>query len=211
MNQLTETESTLLESCLDTILEGLESESAAQLETGNALRTVRDGKLYRQAHKTFDEWVEANTNLKRTRAYQLIDHADVVSEMSTRVDKSNVIHLPANEAQTRVLKNVDPEKRQEVFEKAFEKRKGQPTAKEIAEVAEQNKVIQKGLKKMTFGQKLDHFRTEFHKLLAACEPGDISDIDSVREELMSMTDEVEVVYQPIKAEYDRKHSKSKAA
>jgi hypothetical protein len=65
------------------------------IEVGRALAEIRDRRLYRQTHGTFEEYCHDRWLLGRTRAYQLIDAAAV----STIVDKDP----PANEAQAREL------------------------------------------------------------------------------------------------------------
>lgn len=99
------------------------------LEVGNALAAIRDGKLYRESHKTFEAYCKARWTFTRQRASQLIEAADVTSKMSTTVDK------PATERQARELGKVPAEHRQEVFEAAVEATDGRPTASAIREAA----------------------------------------------------------------------------
>jgi hypothetical protein len=68
------------------------------IEVGRALAEIRDRRLYRASHSTFEEYVHERWLLSRTRAYQLIDAAVVVTEMSTMVDTP-----PSNERQAREL------------------------------------------------------------------------------------------------------------
>lgn len=69
-------------------------------ETGLALAKIRDEKLYLAAgYKTFEKYCRERWGFSRQRAYQQIDAAVLVLEMSTRVD----IDLPTNEAQVRPL------------------------------------------------------------------------------------------------------------
>jgi hypothetical protein len=83
---------------LDT-LEGIVQRGIDTLiEVGRALAEIRDRRLYRQTHGTFDEYCHNRWLLGRTRAYQLIDAAAV----STIVDKAE-LPAPANEAQSREL------------------------------------------------------------------------------------------------------------
>jgi hypothetical protein len=65
------------------------------VDVGRALAEIRDRRLYRQTHGTFEEYCHEKWLLGRTRAYQLIDAAMV----STIVDSDP----PSNEAQAREL------------------------------------------------------------------------------------------------------------
>jgi hypothetical protein len=68
------------------------------IEVGRALAEIRDRRLYRDSHSTFEEYCHDRWLLSRTRAYQLIDAAGVVDVMSTMVDTP-----PASERQAREL------------------------------------------------------------------------------------------------------------
>ena len=77
---------------------------------GNALLTIRDGKLYRASLAcdgkrvgTFEEYCQERWNISRPRAYQLIGAAEAVSTM---VDKG--IEPPATERQARPLAKLPP-------------------------------------------------------------------------------------------------------
>jgi len=110
-------------------------------EVGCALREIRDAKLYRTSHDTFDHYVKEVFEIARPRAYQLIDATDVVDNIKGRFQ--NVYHgrqneidsdesdgaqpddipafcLPANERQARVLAPLDPEKQAVVWQKALD-------------------------------------------------------------------------------------------
>jgi hypothetical protein len=71
---------------------------ATFIEVGQALAEIRDRRLYRQTHGTFEEYCHEKWLLSRTRAYQLMDAAVV----STVVDNAG-LPSPANEAQSREL------------------------------------------------------------------------------------------------------------
>jgi hypothetical protein len=79
---------------LETVVrEGL----ATFIEVGQALAEIRDRRLYRTTHATFEEYAHERWLLSRTRAYRLIDAANVAVALSPIGD------TPANEAQTREL------------------------------------------------------------------------------------------------------------
>lgn len=56
------------------------------VEVGSALLRIRDERLYRESHGTFEGYCRERWNLSRPRAYQLIEAAEVGSELSTTVD-----------------------------------------------------------------------------------------------------------------------------
>ena len=51
-------------------------------EAGRALRELRDRRLYRSTHKTFEEYCSDRFGFKRRHPYQLIDAANVVDNLS---------------------------------------------------------------------------------------------------------------------------------
>lgn len=73
---------------------------------GNALSEIRERKLYRTEFSTFRDYCREVWEIGRSRAYQLMDVADVIENLSTIVDKNEVEpepFLPVNEAQARPL------------------------------------------------------------------------------------------------------------
>ncbi len=89
---LTSEEHCRLESCEATIRQGLRTFFAV----GKALMEIRDARLYRQTHPTFEAYVQSVLALSRPRAYELIDSAQVMTDLSGIRD---IARLPMNEAQ----------------------------------------------------------------------------------------------------------------
>lgn len=87
---LTHDERNELARCEQVIAEG----QVAFVATGRALARIRDGRLYRETHDTFDDYAREMWQMARSRAYQLVDAAAV----STMVDTP-----PRNERQARAL------------------------------------------------------------------------------------------------------------
>lgn len=110
MSQLTRPERTKLTQCEATIARGL----ATFMEFGHALAAVREGRLYRQTHATFEAYCADRWELGRPRAYQLISAAEVAAELSTNVDTP-----PLREAHVRPLLSVPAERRAEVWRDAL--------------------------------------------------------------------------------------------
>lgn len=100
---LTEIEARQLQQCEETISAGLQT----FVEVGTALLEIRDRRLYRGAYRTFEDYCDHRWGISRPRAYQLIDAAGVVTNLSTIVDTP----LPSNERQARQLLRFDPELR----------------------------------------------------------------------------------------------------
>jgi hypothetical protein len=50
-------------------------------EAGKALRELRDRRLYRNSHKTFEEYCKDRFRYNRSRSYQFIDAATVMDNL----------------------------------------------------------------------------------------------------------------------------------
>lgn len=100
-------------------LEVLESVIDAGMQTfvhvGNALLEIRDGRLYRQTHSTFEDYCRERWGMSRPRAYQLIEAAETVSNLSTIVDI-----LPTAETHIRPLTTLEPAQQREAWQRAVE-------------------------------------------------------------------------------------------
>lgn len=108
------------------------------VEVGAALAEVRESRLYRAEHPTFEDYCRVRWGMSRPRAYQLIEAATVVGGLSTTVDTP----LPATESQARSLTKLPPEQQREAWSEAVEtapkNEAGQPkvTAAHVASVVE---------------------------------------------------------------------------
>lgn len=80
------------------------------VEVGRALMTIRDRKLYRANYATFEAYCRERWDLSRPYAYQLIDAAVVVENLSGITDI-----VPVNEAQAQPLTRLPPEEQMEVW------------------------------------------------------------------------------------------------
>jgi hypothetical protein len=103
------------------------------IEVGYALAEIRDLRLYRQTHATFEAYCAEQWGWTRQRSYQLMNAATVVkllpAGMSTRVD---------NEATARELAKLEPQEREKVL-LAIEQRGGRVTPAAIRAVVEEGK------------------------------------------------------------------------
>lgn len=116
-----------LDECEAVIERGL----ATFVEVGDALAEVRDHRLYRSSHDTFEAYCSERWGLSRKRAYDLIGAAEVVGALSPIGDTP----MPANEGQARALRPVkdEPEQMAEAMKHAAAATNGKPTAAAIAE------------------------------------------------------------------------------
>lgn len=101
-------------------------------EVGMALADIRDRKLYRASHRTFEEYCQGRWQMTGSRAYQMIDAANVVS---TIVETE--VPPPANEGQARELGRVPEPERAAVWAETVERTDGKPTAAAVRETYEQ--------------------------------------------------------------------------
>ncbi len=67
------------------------------VEVGLALAEIRDARLYRETHGTFEAYLDERWDMSRSRGYRLIDGARIAELVSPTGD------VPANEAQAREL------------------------------------------------------------------------------------------------------------
>jgi hypothetical protein len=102
-------------------------------EVGAALLAIRDQRLYRAAHATFEAYCRERWGMVASRARQLIQAAQVVASIES---VTNV--TPTNEAQARPLAAVAPEDRAEVWREAVETApNGKVTAAHVQRVVDQ--------------------------------------------------------------------------
>jgi len=125
--RLSPQERATLRQCEVAIQRGLRS----FIETGRALATIRNQRLYREHHRTFRAYCQARWGFDASRARQLIAAADVVRDL----EGADV--TPTNENQVRPLIRLDPDFRKEVWSKAIETTAGiSPTQDQVKEAIE---------------------------------------------------------------------------
>ena len=78
-----------------------------------ALRSLRDKRLYRSTHKTFEEYCQGRFGYNRSRSYQLIDAAIVVDNLKECPQFVDI--LPTNESQCRWLTGFMPEQQRIIW------------------------------------------------------------------------------------------------
>lgn len=121
---LTADESDALAVCEQRIADGIE----AFRDVGIALKHVRDNRLHRATHATFEDYCRERWGWSARRGYQLMDAAEAIAGLSPECEP--MVHT---ERAARELARVDPEHREEVVRKAAEA--GPVTAKAIKQAA----------------------------------------------------------------------------
>jgi len=160
-------------------------------EVGCALREIHASMLYRETHRTFADYVKQLWDLARSRAYQMIEAADVVDRLIPYVQEiesspngrqnENVQNfgqnkaLPQNDAQARALAKYPEDKQIEIWRQAVETADGRITAAHIKKTARQihGKIVKDKIqktRKKTEGPAVkmsDRFRAAFNEMLDA--------------------------------------------
>ena len=118
---LSREELNLLDTCEEAIGQGL----AHFIEVGRALSRVKDGRLYRETHKSFQSYLKDRFRLSKPYAYQLINAAGVAENVPVE-----------NEAQARVLSSMTESQQVEIWRLAKENKGDSPvTAQDLQETA----------------------------------------------------------------------------
>lgn len=109
MNELTLPERSRLIECETIIERGLQT----FVEVGIALAEIRESRLYRLTHGTFEEYCGERWGIERRRAYQLIDASAVVTNITD--DVKNFSH---RESHVAPLARLEPEQQPTVWREA---------------------------------------------------------------------------------------------
>lgn len=120
---------------LDQLEERIGAGLSSFIEVGEALSAIRERKLYRQTHGTFEDYCVSRWKMKRAHAYRLMDAAAALSPIG---DKSSI----TTESQARELARVEPAQRQAVVEKAIQATGGKITAAALKEAAKPTPTIE---------------------------------------------------------------------
>lgn len=127
----------------DVVASGVAPRSLAELEAiidrgiqtfidvGSALLEVRDRRLYRESHLTWDDYCRERWNMSRIHAHRLIEAAEVSAMLPTG-------NTPDSERQARELVPLkdDPDAVREVYAEVVEQTDGQPTARAVREAVD---------------------------------------------------------------------------
>ncbi|MBD2309922.1 hypothetical protein H6G17_31430 [Chroococcidiopsis sp. FACHB-1243] len=130
----------------------------AFFEAGVALRELKEQRLYRSTHRSFEEYCYARFGYTRRRPYQLIEAAIVFENLCTNgtqnsetndlctngtQDRAPIVErqvLPTSERQVRDLVNLEPEQQRQVWQQAVKQAEGKvPTGRIVRSVVEKIK------------------------------------------------------------------------
>ena len=132
-------ESHELERCEVVIKQGLQT----FIEVGQALRTIREKRLYRISFKTFEDYCVGRWAFKKSQAYQLIDASVVISNLSAIAEI-----LPKTESQTRPLTRLEPEIQKEVWKEVIKTHGDNITAAKVQTVVNDWKPVNQEIKEI---------------------------------------------------------------
>ena len=105
-------------------------------EAGKALQELRDRRLYRSTHKTFERYCRERFGYNRSRSYQLIDAGMVVDNLQKCPQFVDI--FPTKESLVRPLASLNPSQQVEVWTKAVELVNGQvPPARVVKNIVDQ--------------------------------------------------------------------------
>jgi hypothetical protein len=108
----------------------------AVFEAGKALAELRDRRLYRSTHKTFEEYCKERFGYSRRQPYFLMDAAVVFDNLLEKCDPLDQV-LPTNERQVRPMTKLEPQSHQEVWLRAVELAGGKvPTGRIVKDVVQ---------------------------------------------------------------------------
>lgn len=115
----------LLEQCEQTIERGL----ATFVDVGRALLDIRDGRLYRQSHATFEAYCGERWNLTRQHVNRTIDAAQIAGALEPTGS------IPRAERVARELAplRAAPEQMREAWSETVREHGEKPTAKQVRE------------------------------------------------------------------------------
>lgn len=121
------------------------------LETGRALRKIRDKRLYKSRHTSFEAYCLAAWKFTDARANQLIAASYVADDLQK--DTTRVV--PQNEKQLRPLVELSESDRREAWEAAVETAGGQPRAEQVAHEAHIQQLLHQALESLPKERQLE--------------------------------------------------------
>lgn len=110
------------------------------VDVGKALAEIRNDKLYLKDHKTFEAYCDKRWGISRSRAYQLLDGADVVSNVHNCGHDTH----PTTESLARPLTKLKkPEQQAEAWKEAVDAANGEVVTAALVEKAVAKRVSPK--------------------------------------------------------------------
>ncbi len=122
-------------------------------EAGKALQELRDRRLYRSTHQTFEQYCSERFGFTRRRPYQLIDASIIVDNLLSEAEEmctnrtqnetdemcaNRTQILPTSEWQVRPLTKLEPDEQVEAWTQAVEQAGGKvPSGSLVKSIVEQ--------------------------------------------------------------------------
>ena len=131
-NQLTTTEATTLAMCEDAIESGVKA-------VGENLLKIREGRLYRATHDTFEEYCQGRWGFRRDYANKMIRAGKVAKRLDTIVSKENV---PSKESHLREIAKAPEEQQPEVLETGQQIAAAEEREPVASDYAEARKIVE---------------------------------------------------------------------
>lgn len=160
-----------LAECEEVIERGL----ATFVEVGEALLEIRDSRLYRETHDTFEFYCRERWGFTDRRARQFMDAADIVAIAAVPTETGTIVPLRESVARELVPLRAEPEELRDAWAEAVEQHGPQPTAAEVREVVEERKPRDLGVhfssatdEWATPQDLFDQLDSEFHFDLDVC-------------------------------------------
>ena len=142
---MTEVEKNLRARCEEKVDRGLQA-TAAVLEAGKALKTLKDGDLWRDTHDSWEAYCRDRFKLTTRRALQLIEFAGMMAVYENTIGTSGSDE-PLSERSLRPLSGLDEATMAEALREASEESGGgSPTPKAIKKAASRRKPKRKKAK-----------------------------------------------------------------
>lgn len=169
IEQLTKTEFKELIN-LETVIE---SGLKVFYEVGEALFAIRDRRLYRSTHKTFDSYCRDRWQMSKTQANRLIGAASAASDLTP------IGVIPSSESVVRPLVSLSTQQRQKAWQKAVDSGNGNPTAADVSKaVSEINEQEDSSLY-----SQLEEIIEDGHRLFIKRDPGSKSYFNKTNESI----------------------------
>jgi len=145
------------------------------VEVGQALASIRDGRLYRYRYRTFEDYVRERWKMSVRHAHRLVEGAEIAANLlppPPAPDNSSKVtnwSPPRNESQVRPLQGLPASGQQAVWQEAVKAAPaGQVTAREVkqarARLEGAERVIEVDMARVDGG---DIDKTNCHQALAA--------------------------------------------
>ncbi len=110
----------------------------AFVEAGIALSKLRDQRLYRSTHQTFEQYCQERFGFTRRHVDYLVLGSQVVENLQMRTNGSQI--LPTTERQVRAMTRLEPEQQHQVWQQAVEEAGGKvPTGRIVKIIVERLK------------------------------------------------------------------------